>query len=316
MSIVTSPGSAAEALEMLRSAMGYLAAADATQMAAETQAQCLLALEQLDAAETAARASILGAFTAAQGYTGDACYSTRAWLVHQTRVTKSAAAGHVGWERRAAAHPQVMAALAEGWIVSESVARQVCKWTDQLPEDCRLTADAILISAAKAGMDLRGLAGLAAEMIERSRPEEPDKDKSFEDRSVKLETTFDGAGVLYGDLTPECAAVVRAVLDALSAPMGAGDDRTHGQRYHDGLQEAMRRLVAGGLLPERAGQPVKVVAHIALADLMRLEGSSALQEQWLAGARASWAAHRASASVSGGDGGGVAGRGRGGGGGV
>jgi hypothetical protein len=34
--------------------MGYLAAADATQMAAETQAQCLLALEQLDAIEAEA----------------------------------------------------------------------------------------------------------------------------------------------------------------------------------------------------------------------------------------------------------------------
>ena len=39
MSQAASPGSAAEALGMLRSAMGYLAAADATAMAAETQAQ-------------------------------------------------------------------------------------------------------------------------------------------------------------------------------------------------------------------------------------------------------------------------------------
>jgi hypothetical protein len=28
----------------------------------------------------------------------------------------------------------------------------------------------------------------------------------------------------------------------------------------------MRRLVAAGLLPERAGQPVKAWAHISLAD--------------------------------------------------
>ena len=38
------------------------------------------------------------------------------------------------------------------------------------------------------------------------------------------------------------------------------------------LQEAMRRLVGGGLLPERAGQPVKVWAHISLADLLLLDG--------------------------------------------
>ena len=57
---------------MLRSAMSYLAASDATAMAAETQAQCLLGLEQLDAIETAARAAILAAFTAGQGYAADA----------------------------------------------------------------------------------------------------------------------------------------------------------------------------------------------------------------------------------------------------
>jgi hypothetical protein len=61
----------------------------------------------------------------------------------------------------------------------------------------------------------------------------------------------------------------------------------------------MRRLVAAKLLPERAGQPVKVWAHISLADLLRLEGSSALQEQWTAQVRARWAAHRAAASETG-----------------
>ena len=62
----------------------------------------------------------------------------------------------------------------------------------------------------------------------------------------------------------------------------------------------MRRLVAADLLPERAGQPVKVWAHISLADLLRLDGSSALQEQWTAQVRARWAAHRAQASETGG----------------
>ena len=65
----------------------------------------------------------------------------------------------------------------------------------------------------------------------------------------------------------------------------------------------MRRLVAAGLLPERAGQPVKVVAHISLADLMMLDGSSALLEEWTARVRAQWAGHRAAASAGGGDGG-------------
>ena len=61
--------------------------------------------------------------------------------------------------------------------------------------------------------------------------------------------------------------MVTAVLDALSAPAGAEDTRTKDQRYHDALEDAMRRLVASGLLPERAGQPVKVWAHVSLAEL-------------------------------------------------
>jgi len=188
--------------------------------------------------------------------------------------------------------------------MSESVARTICQWTDKLPEDCRDAADEILIAAAKAGMDLRDLAELAAEIYQRSLPDpDGDPDDGFEDRAVNLETTFQGAGVLHGDLTPECAAVVTAVLDALSAPAGAEDTRTHAQRYHDGLAEAMRRLVAAGLLPERAGQPVKVWAHVSLADLLVLDGSSALLDEWIASARAQWAAHRAGASAGGGDGG-------------
>src|SRR6266853_1859280 len=65
----------------------------------------------------------------------------------------------------------------------------------------------------------------------------------------------------------------------------------------------MRRLVAADLLPERAGQPVKAWAHISLADLLLLDGSSALQEQWTAQVRERWAAHRAFASETGSDGG-------------
>jgi hypothetical protein len=57
---------------------------------------------------------------------------------------------------------------------------------------------------------------------------------------VSFDTTLDGAGVLHGDLTPECAAMVQAVLDALSAPDSGGDLRTRPQRYHDVLAEAMR----------------------------------------------------------------------------
>ena len=292
--------SVSEAIEMARAALGYLAAADAAQLAAETQAACLRGLEQTDAIATAARASFLSAFTTGKGYSADADYSARAWLMHRTGITRGAAASHTAWANRAGTHPQVVAALAAGDL-SESYARAICQWTDKLPEKFREESDELLVAAAAAGLGLADLSALFAEMYERARGDLPDEDpaRGFGDRGVRLETTFQGAGVMTGDLTPECAAVVAKVLDALSAPAGAEDDRTQEQRYHDALAEAMRRLVAANLLPERAGQPVKVWAHMSLADLLRLEGSSALQEQWTAQVRAAWAAHRAAASEAG-----------------
>ena len=48
---------------------------------------------------------------------------------------------------------------------------------------------------------------------------------------------MDNAGRITGDLTPECAAAVQAVLEALGKKRGPEDDRTAAQRFHDALQE-------------------------------------------------------------------------------
>lgn len=235
------PASDVEAMDMYRTGLSHLAATDPTATAAQTQAEFLQAFEQGDAMSTAARAQILIAFTASQGYSADADYSPTSWLIHRTRVTKGAARGHLGWARRAVTHPDVLKALAEGTVVSESMARTICQWTDKLPEACR-PADEILIAAAQAGARPEDLAALAAEIYARSLTEDHDDQPGldFEDRQVRIETTFEGAGVIAGDLTPECAAVVTAVLESLSAPLGAEDTRSREQRYHDALQEAMR----------------------------------------------------------------------------
>src|SRR5207237_663266 len=265
-----------EAMEMARAALGYLAATDATQLGAATQARCLKVIEQTDAIGMAARASFLAAFTAGQGYADDAAYSARAWLIHQTHITSGASIGHTAWAKRTATHPRVLAALAAGEI-STSIGRLICLWTDRLPEKFRDESDELLVAAAKAGLGAEELAALAAEMYEQARGDLPDEDpdRDFDDRSLKLATTLGGAGVLHGDLTPECAEIVGRVLDALSAPAGKEDDRTRDQRYHDALQEAMRRLAASDLLPERAGQPVKAWVHIALAHPLLPDADSA-----------------------------------------
>jgi len=274
------------------------------QLAAATQAECLRELEQADAVLTAARAFVLAGFTAGQGYADDADYSARSWLIHHTHITPGAAVGHTAWAKRTGTHPKVLAAMAAGQV-SESVGRLICLWTGKLPEKYQEESDELLLAAAAAGLAVEELAALFAEMYERARGDLPDEDpgQDFADRGVKLATTFGGAGVVHGDLTPECAEVLGRVLDALGAPAGKEDDRSQEERYHDALAEAMRRLLAAGLLPERAGQPVKGWAHISLADLLLLDADSALQEQWTARVREQWAARRAFASETGSEGG-------------
>jgi len=296
----TAPADAREALDMIRAGLSYLAAAGPAQLPAATQAEVLRELEQHDAMATTARAGFLAAFTAGQGHAGDGDYSAVSWLIHRTGITRGAAVGHAAWAKRAATHPRVVAALAAGQV-SESVARAICLWTGKLPLEYRDAGDEQLLAAAAGGLGLPDLAALFAEMYVRARGDLPDQDpgREFADREVKLATTIGGAGVVHGDLTAECAAAVAAVLDALAAPAGAEDDRTKGQRYHDALAEAMRRLTAAGLLPERAGQPVKAWAHISLADLMLLDGDSALQDEWTERVRARWAARRAHAAETG-----------------
>ena len=231
------PASAHEALDMVRAGLRYLAAADAAQLPAATQAECLRGLERAESVITAARASLLAGFTAGQGYADDAAYSARSWLIHQTHITSGAADGHTAWARRVGAHPRVLTALAAEQV-SESVGRLICLWTNRLPEKFRDESDELLLAAAAAGLGLPELAAMAAEMYERARADlaDEDPDGPLEDRALRLETTFGGAGVVHGDLTPECAAVVGAVLKALSAPAGADDTRTREQQGGGGTR--------------------------------------------------------------------------------
>jgi hypothetical protein len=275
------------ALVTLERALDALNAADVASLPAPVQAQALRALERAEAKHTAARARVLAAFTAHDGYEDDGQGSARMWLRWQTRVTKAAAVGAVGWMRRLTVHPVIAQALTEGQI-SASWARAVCGWSDRLPADLRGDADQILVEAAADGAELADLAGLAQQMFERSRSGAPDGDgdDGFDDRRLLLDLTFGGAGRLTGDLTPGCAAAVSAVLEALGKPAGPEDLRTVTQRRHDALEEACRRLMAAQMVPGRAGQPTQALVHITLAQLRNLPGASEAEAAWRAAAAA------------------------------
>ena len=114
------------------------------------------------------------------------------------------------------------------------------------------------MQAAQAGASLDDLRIIAAVAEQKWRASRPDADDDgFDDRYVQAGTTFGGAGVIRGNLTPECAAAVQAVLEALGKKAGPEDTRTEGQRFHDALQAGCELLIRreDGARPGGRGHP-------------------------------------------------------------
>lgn len=268
------PTTAAQALQWLDAALQYLVGDNIAEWTAGEQADCLRAIAVAEARQAALHANVLSAFcSAGGGLAGDGHRSPRVWLTWQTQATPRAAAGKVAWMRRLAAHPALADSLAGG-TVAESLAAQIAAWSERLPEPVRNDADAALLDAAASGADLDALASLADE--QQRAHAEPDRDRDrFEERAVRIAATLDGTGRVEGDLTARCYAALSAVLDALSQPTGPEDDRTLAQRRHDALEESCIRLIAADMLPNRAGQPVRLELPISLEELRRNVGGVA-----------------------------------------
>ena len=155
MSTVMVPANAAEALGMLETAVGFLADMDAPGMSAEAMAECLRGMERADAVQAAARGRLLAAFDTKDGSVGDGQRTTRAWLVHTTRVTRGQAAEHKAVQALAQGHRPLLAGLRDGGVITKSVALQLATWTNGIPEEYRARAEEILTAAARAGAGLR-----------------------------------------------------------------------------------------------------------------------------------------------------------------
>ena len=137
---------------------------------------------------------------------------------------------------------------------------------------------------AGAGLDDLKLIAQAAYEAWRELEPDPDEDprgKGFGDRYLQLDTTMDRGRAPAGDLTPECAAAVTAVLESLGKRRGPEDLRSAWQRYHDALQEACELLIGAKMVPDRGGADTRVNIHIGLRDLLDMDGASVIEDTWL-----------------------------------
>jgi hypothetical protein len=278
------PGSVAEALRAVHAGLDYLNGPAGEAVDTAALGEVLEALAAADAKRSAAWARFLPRFDTAGGHDADGYATSSAWLAGRCRIAPKAAKAMAGRARKLSAHPPVTGALADG-AISESWAGEIAAWTNRLPAELRPDTEQILLQAAAAGAgfeDLRMLADAAWEKWKSQRPDPDDPDDGFDDRYLQLGTTLDGAGRVSGNLTPECAAALQAVLEALGKRQGKEDTRTAAQRFHDALQEGCELLAGAKMLPDRAGAATRAEAIIAFSQLRNLPGAPFMEEAWLA----------------------------------
>ena len=284
------PGSVSEALRMARAGLDYLNGPARQQLNAGSYGPVLRSLGELQASFTAAHASVLSGFDAADAHDADGYSTSATWLAAMAKMSRKDADAAMRQMRAFRRHRQLADALAAGQI-SASWAAQILEWIRKLPAALRADAEAIagivdiLVKAAVSGASLEDLATLLgrAQALWQAEHPDPDDDGAFEDRHVQVSTTFGGAGTIRGDLTPECAAAVQAVLEALGKTAGPEDTRTEGQRFHDALQHGCQLLIRAKMIPDRAGADTHVAIHIPLAALRGMPGASVIEDAWLRG---------------------------------
>ena len=266
---------------MARAAVDYMNAPDAAWLDGSACGEALVALGEISARLAAAQTEFLRRFDAADAHDADGYGSSSAWLAAKTRISRKDARAAVRDMRMFGQRPLLRDGVAAGQI-SRSWAAAIQKWTKDLPAAMWPETDKILLDAAAAGADEDDLVTIVGLAFEKWRQQQPDGDEDrFEDRSVWLGTTFGGAGVVRGDLTPECTAAITAVFEALGKKRGKEDHRTREQRYHDALHEACKLLIRAKMVPDRAGADTQTVVHIGLSQLRDMPGACAIEDAFI-----------------------------------
>jgi hypothetical protein len=190
--------------------------------------------------------------------------------------------------------PAVAKACAEG-AISVGHAQKIVTFTENLPPEL---ASGVVTELQQHLLDAAlhttpsGVGSIASAWMARIDQDgvEPRDEALQRRRAFTLHTDSEGWSKATGFLSPRLTAVVKTVLDSLAAPApansggppadegvaveGGPDLRSHSQRCHDGLQDALERVLRSGELPDVGGAPVTVLVTVRENDLRRGVGAA------------------------------------------
>ena len=249
-------GSVAEALRMANATMDYLNRPAGDDLDAAACGLVLRSLGEIEATFTAAHASVLARFDAADAHDGDGYGTSAAWLMAMTDMTRPDAKVKVRRMRLLRDHPEMAAALADAGI-STSQALAIVEWTKKLPAELRAETIRILVQAAQSA---RRWMTCGSSRRSRSRSGAP--------RGPAPMTTGSMTGTWRVGRRPG------------KRPR---DPRTEGQRFHDALQAGCELLIRAKMVPDRGGADTHVAVHIPFPELRQRPGAPEAEEVWLRG---------------------------------
>jgi hypothetical protein len=153
------------------------------------------------------------------------------------------------------------------------------------PDDVE-TAEQLLTQYAPVlgPVELRRYALSVINAADPDGPEPIDDQLQHNRRHLELKQRRDGMWHLAGKLTNTVGAQLNAILDPLTKPRSTTlenedgtttpipDERPHGQRLHDGLDEMCARLLKMEDQPASGGTPASVIVTIGLEELLAKAG--------------------------------------------
>ena len=207
------------------------------------------------------------------------------WLAARWLISVSSAARQVRLAGLLDEAPPVLGEGVDSGAVNLEQAQRILAVLRDVPAEYAGEAAGVLVEAAgyaqpeelsKAGAHL--VAVVAPEAVEQAERKALERAEQRAERDRYLSLSDDATGVaVHGRLTIEQAAVVRAALDPLCAPL-PDDHRSPGQRRVDALEEVCRLALSTQRLPDNGGDRPQIVVTIDYDLLLNELGAGTLDD--------------------------------------
>jgi hypothetical protein len=211
----------------------------------------------------------LHGFDSTGEYRAAGALSSVAWLKWKCRLSGGAAAERLGIARQLEQLPKTQDAFAKGEVGYQHVAA-LARTAENVGSAPVRQHEATLLQAAQT-MDPGRFAGIIKDFEQRVDAASVlgQANRAYARRYLHLSEAVNGLLRLDGLLDAEGGAIVRTALNAVTS-RAKEDERTAGQRTHDALIDLCKRVLDGGMLPERGGQRPHLIVSTSIDGLAGL----------------------------------------------